>query len=496
MSGAQVALAATATLPLAAVATAAPAQSVGVQAEAPLGQITQEVPAPAAQTQIAQPLAAEAEIALEQIAQADRSVLSPGFSRLLGAVVRIDVWETSFDDGIRTTQRGFGSGAIVNEEGYILTNAHVVSPYVERIMVTLNSLERVPAKLIGWDHWTDLAVIRLDMEDVAARNLHFTHAVFGDSATLYPGQTVYAVGTPNGLSRTVTRGIISNTTRYFEGRTVGNGYETGYFNTWLQTDAAINPGNSGGPLALPDGEIIGINTRAYLGANNLAFAVPSSIAQEVLRELIDDGQIERSTIGVLLGAMQDLENFFHLKVNQGVLVQSVDPGSPAEKAGLRPGDILMAIDGQAVDGRFPEQLPAIQRRIASVPVGEAVRLELSRSGRPVEVAVTTEPLQSRVGQMQAFGQWGMSVQKISLAVAREEQLRTADGVRVMGIQSGFPASEAGLQRGDIIIGVNSEPLHNVDQLRQVYENYQKIPQRILLEVTRNRQEIYLVLRPR
>src|SRR5690606_6384870 len=175
-----------------------------------------------------------------------------------------------------------------------------------------------------------------------SRGLQFGHAGFGDSSALYPGQTVYAVGTPNGLSRTVTRGIISNTTRYFEGRTVGDGYETGYFNTWLQTDAAINPGNSGGPLALPDGQIIGINTRAYLGANNLAFAVPGNIAREVLTALIDKGRIERTDIGILLGAMQDLENFFHLKVNQGVLIQSVNPGSPAEKAGLRPGDILMA----------------------------------------------------------------------------------------------------------------------------------------------------------
>lgn len=477
--------------------TLAPAEPVAEgalsqsQASAPQSQAT------ASQVQAVSPQSQAVATRLEAVVpQGDQQLLGSGFVRLLEAVVRIDVWETRFSDGVRTTGRGFGSGVIIDEQGHILTNAHVVSPYVERIMVTLNNLERVPAKLVGWDHWTDLAVIALEMGEIRSRGLQFGHARFGDSATLYPGQTVYAVGTPNGLSRTVTRGIISNTTRYFEGRTVGNGYETGYFNTWLQTDAAINPGNSGGPLALPDGEVVGINTRAYLGANNLAFAVPGNIAKEVLKALIDKGRIERTDIGILLGAMQDLENFFHLKVNQGVLIQSVNPGSPAEKAGLRPGDILMAINGRAVDGRFPEQLPAIQRQIASAAAADTLHLEISRNGKPLQVDVVAEPLQSRVGQMQAFAQWGMSVQKISLAVAREEQLRSADGVRVMGAQGGFPAAEAGLQRGDVIVAANGERLHDLAQLERIYENYRQTPQRILLEVTRNRQEIYLVLRPR
>ena len=208
-----------------------------------------------------------------------------GFKNLLEAVVRLDVREASFRDGTRKMVRGVGSGVILDQEGYILTNAHVVGPDVEDILVTLPSLERVTAELIGWDHWTDLALLKMDVASLGERGIAYSHAPFGDSRTLYPGQSIFAVGTPNGLTRTVTRGIISNPNRYFSASNQIRGYETGYFNTWLQTDAAINPGNSGGPLVDEAGRIVGINTRSYLGANNLSFAVPASIAHIVHRSL-------------------------------------------------------------------------------------------------------------------------------------------------------------------------------------------------------------------
>lgn len=176
---------------------------------------------------------------------------SAGFENLLQSVVKIDVWEKSQKDGGSLTARSIGSGVIMDADGTVLTNAHVVNCYATKIVVTLANLERVKADFIGWDHWTDLALIRLDMEDVRRRGLEFSHAEFGNSADLKSGEVVYAVGTPHGFARTVTRGIISNASRYFEGTILNSGYETGNFNTWLQTDAAINPGNSGGPLALP-----------------------------------------------------------------------------------------------------------------------------------------------------------------------------------------------------------------------------------------------------
>lgn len=381
-------------------------------------------------------------------------------------------------------------------DGYILTNAHVVNPYAERILVTLNNLERVPANLIGWDHWTDLAVLRLDMDEMRTRSLGFSYARFGNSESLIPGETVYAVGTPNGLTRTVTRGIISNPNRFFEGSHVGRGYETGYFNTWLQTDAAINPGNSGGPLVLSDGQVIGINTRGYLGANNLGFAVPSTIAREVMETLIREGRVTRSYLGLSPGPLQDLETFYELESNRGMLVQSVDPGSPAAEAGIRAGDIVLKIDGEEVDGRFPEQLPGIQRRIAQRPVGSSVTFEIKRGQETFDVSAATEMLMSRVGEEYAFEEWGMGVQKVSRSTARENQLRSDDGVIVLGTQPGFPAAEAGLRPGDIITKVNRESIDSLDQLKEKYASYQETPDRVLFEVLRNHQVSFVVLKPR
>lgn len=419
-----------------------------------------------------------------------------GFARLLESVVRLDVWTTTFAGGAEQTQRGVGSGVIISELGQILTNAHVANPYAERVRVTLNSLETVEAEFVGWDHWTDLAVVQLDLDEVEERGLIFAYADFGDSAALEPSDPVFAVGTPNGLTRTVTRGIISNTDRYFQGRTVSGGYETGEFNTWLQTDAAINPGNSGGPLVTPTGEVIGINTRAYLGSNNLAFAVPGNVARDVLAKLIAEGSVTRSYVGLVPGPLQDLENFFQLETNQGMLVQNVDPGSPADEAGLTAGDIVLEIDGQAVDGRFPEQLPSILHSIAARPVGSEIEITLKEGEITRNLTLLTEPLKSRVGDKKAFADWGMAVQKISRAVAREEKLENDDGVRIIGVQPGYPAAEANLRRNQDIIAVNREPLNSLEQLEAVYEAYEANPQRVLLEVRQNHQVSLRVLKPR
>ncbi|MGH7994860.1 MAG: S1C family serine protease, partial [Opitutaceae bacterium] len=368
--------------------------------------------------------------------------MSPGFQRLLDSVARIDVREMSFSDGARRFEASIGSGVILSSDGLVLTNAHVVGPRAVEISVTLSSLEQVGARLVGWDHWTDLAVLRLDMAAVRRRHLTFSHGVFGDSNHLYPGETVYAVGTPYGLTRTVTRGIISNTHRYFESEDGVDGYETGNFNTWLQTDAAINPGNSGGPLVTPDGRIVGITSRAYLGADNLGFAIPSNTARTVMAGLVKDGAIVRSTIGIRLAALRDLESFYDLALNQGVLIDAVDPGSPADRAGLHVGDIVLALDGRPVDGRFPEELPPIQNAIASRPVGSKLILTVKGGSGVRRVMVVTERLESAVGEEGLLDHWGLSVRKVTRQYAREHQLASADGVLVLGVQPGYPADVA------------------------------------------------------
>ena len=424
-----------------------------------------------------------------------QAAMSRGFERLLEAVVRIDVREVAYEDGAQRFTSGVGSGVIVSDNGLILTNAHVASPRSVELSVTLASLEQVRATLIGWDHWTDLALLQLDMADAKRRGLAFTYARLGESEKLFAGQTVYAVGTPHGLTRTVTRGIISNPRRYFADNTGVRGYETGAFNTWLQTDAAINPGNSGGPLVTEDGRVVGINSRGYLGADNLAFAIPASTAREVLAKLTAEGRVTRSYLGIVPGALRDLEGFYQLALNTGMLINSVDPGSPAAAAGLRGGDILLAIDGVAVDGRFPEQLPPIQHRIASYPLGAAVTLRVKRGEASFDATATTEELVSRVGEEASLPAWGLSVRKVSRTYARENQLPDAEGVLVIGVQRGFPAQVAGLSRGDVIPTINREPVTTLDAVKAAATAYAAAPQSVLIEARRNYRVSLYVLKP-
>jgi len=421
--------------------------------------------------------------------------MSGGFDRLLDSVVRIDVRELNFEDGARRIDASIGSGVILSRDGLILTNAHVAGPKAVEINVTLSNLERVGAKLVGWDHWTDLSLLRINLDDAKRRGLQFKHAEFGDSEKLYVGEVVYAVGTPHGLTRTVTRGIISNNNRYFEDTEGVDGYETGNFNTWLQTDAAINPGNSGGPLVTEDGRVVGITSRAYLGANNLGFAIPAETARRVVAGLVRDGSITRSYVGIVLKALQDLEGFYDVATNSGVLVDSVEAGSPAATAGLRAGDVVLAIDGKKVDGRFPEQLPPIQNQIASQPVGSSLVLDYKRGSRELSATLVTARLDSRMGEEWVSDPWGIGVRKVSSAFARENQLTDETGVLVIGVQRGFPAEVAGLARGDIITKINQVPVTSLDAMRQIDAQYAAKPGPTLFEVQRDRRVTLVVLKP-
>jgi serine protease Do len=423
------------------------------------------------------------------------AAMSRGFNQLLDAVVKIDVRELTFEAGARRFGSGIGSGVILSEDGLVLTNAHVVSPRSVEVLVTLASLERVNAKLVGWDHWTDLAVLRLDLEEVKRRGLTFRAAAFGDIKKLEVGETVYAVGTPFGLTRTATRGIISNNNRYFEDSRGVNGYETGTFNTWLQTDAAINPGNSGGPLVTSDGRVVGINSRGYSGADNLGFAIPANIAKRVMGELVKNGSVTRSYIGIVPRELRDFEGFYALSLNTGLLINNVDLGSPAARAGVKAGDILLAINETRVDGRFPEQLPPIQNLIASHPIGTTLKLTVKRGTETHEFPVVTEKLESRVGEEWAFEKWGMSVRKVSRTFARENQLPDEDGVVVIGVQPGYPANVAGVNRGDVLTKVNQQPLESLDVLKRAHAAYEATPEPVLVEVMRNRQISLVVFKP-
>lgn len=408
-----------------------------------------------------------------------------GFDNLLESVVKIDVWERSQENGGNHIVRSVGSGVIMKDDGTILTNAHVVNSYAFKIIVTLPNLERVRAHFIGWDHWTDLALIKLDEEDLKARSLKFKTAQFGDSDKLKAGNVVYAVGTPHGFARTVTRGIVSNTSRFFEGTILDSGYETGNFNTWIQTDAAINPGNSGGPLVTPDGKVVGINTRAYTNSNNLGFSVPSNVAKKIMEGLSKDKTIVRSYIGISPAPLQDMEKFFDVDMNKGMLVRNVDKGSPAANAGILPGDIVLSINGTDVDGRFPEQLPAIMNMLSEIEIGKQIELLISRNSKVFTKKLTCEKLESRVGLEYTLDKWGVGMREITKVFAREAKIDADSNLMVIGVRDGYPFGMAKIERGDIITAINRKKISNTQELKSAYEEYLKNPKKTLVEVNRD-----------
>src|SRR6266480_1338574 len=232
------------------------------------------------------------------------------------AVVRIDVKEENYSEGKRKLQSGIGSGVIIDEQGRILTNYHVAGRAAE-IYVTLFNKERVPAKLIGDDHWTDLAIVQMDPETIKSRKIDFKFSELGVSNTLIPGQDVMAIGTPFGLARTMTLGVVSNNERtFYPDKMKIDEYETGEFANWIQMDTPINPGNSGGPLVDMRGRVVGINTRG--GGQNLNFAIPIDTAKEVIAAILKaatsekKGRVDRSDLGIDLKPLQDLETFYSI----------------------------------------------------------------------------------------------------------------------------------------------------------------------------------------
>jgi serine protease Do len=414
------------------------------------------------------------------------------------AVVRLDVAQEIYERGKRTLQRGIGSGVIFSPDGYILTNYHVAGRAAE-IKITLANKERVNATLIGDDHWTDLAVVRLDMDELKEKGIDFQYATLGTSEGLVPGQDVIAIGTPFGLSRTLTLGVVSNTERTFYPQEQDiDGYETGSFSNWIQMDTPIAQGNSGGPLVDLNAKVVGVNTRGIPG-QNLNFAIPIDTAKRVMEEILataevnDDGSVEtkgrvtRGDLGLQLQPLQDLESFFGVDVNEGVLVGSVDRGSPAAEAGLRPQDILMSIDGQPTNVRFPEQLAAVRRMIAGLVPETEVSLTVLREGEEQTFTATTGKLESRIGEERELEEWGMSVRDVTRVFANDRRLNDDTGVVITSTRAGYAADEAGLQNGDVIRSVNGKAAEDLEAFMSLYEAAEESGRdRILLRIQRGR----------
>lgn len=367
-----------------------------------------------------------------------------------------------------------GSGFIISPDGYVVTNEHVAgqSRFVKCV---LQSKAEYDAEVVGVDPFTDVAVLRLktDRKD-------FPTVRLGSSAKLEPGQTVLALGSPHGLSRSVSAGIVSVTDRYLGpgGQYLSEQDENSApYNNWIQTDAAINSGNSGGPLVNLRGEVVGINTRKLLGADNVGFAIPIDIAREVVAKLVADGKVERSSVGV---SIQEMMRKTDDPAVKGVLIADIEPLSPAEEAGIRPGDVLQAINGMPVDARYVEGLPAVRKAIADLPVGSEAVLRIARDGNESDVTVKTVEKDRLEGQQVEFREWGFTGAQVTPLVARQEQIPLNTGVRVSGTQVGSIAANARLQAGDIILRVDGRDIDGLETLRTLYDELVASRKRLVL----------------
>ena len=342
----------------------------------------------------------------------------------------------------RIPQRSLGSGIIVDPTGIALTNAHVVERATDIEVITLDGSKH-RAKVIGMDKKTDLAVLRLD----DGRN-SFRFARLGDSDKVQVGDWVIAVGSPYGLQSTVTAGIISAKARQID---------QGPFDDFLQTDAAINPGNSGGPLVNMQGEVIGINTAIVAGGSGIGFAIPSNMARKIYTELRDKGRVTRGWLGVSIQPLSaDLAREFGVKDTKGVLVKEVVPESPAAKAGVQRGDIIVEFEGKKLEG--PGDL---QRAVGLTAPDQTARLKLLRDQgeKTLEVKVGQAPDEREARERQggrARSLLGLEVRPITPDVAARLNLRSTEGVLVARVEDGSSAAEAGIQRGDIIKQVNRQ----------------------------------------
>lgn len=388
-------------------------------------------------------------------------------SRVLPALVHVQPISEVSTGGQTRRETGVGSGVIIDAAGTIVTNYHVVGKEATRIFCTLASKERVGADLIGGDPYTDIAVIRLKADDLKH---DAPYAVLGRSADLQEGEFVIALGSPMSLSRSITHGIISCRDRFLgvDGRLPG-GEQTGNFNTWIQTDAAINFGNSGGPLVNLQGEVIGINSRrGSVFADNLGFAIPIDVVREVVDQILRDGRVVRSTIGIDLQPLQELEDFFGFDAPAGALIAGIAPNSPAERGGLRVGDILLRFGGTETAARYAEQIPAVYKTIADTPVGETVAVEAYRLGQRVSLEVVTQELGESVGEEFGAADWGFTVRAITEQDARDRRLEDRTGVLVSSKSAEERSQLRWLSPGDVIRAINGEDVASLERFREIY----------------------------
>ncbi len=358
--------------------------------------------------------------------------------------------------------RSLGSGVIIDSKGYIVTNNHVVAD-ADKIMVRLFDEREFSAEVVGRDKKTDLALIRIETDS------ELPVAKLGDSEKIEVGSWVVAIGNPFGLEATVTAGIISA-----KGRMIGSGP----YDNFLQTDAAINPGNSGGPLFNLKGEVIGINTAIISrsgGSMGIGFASPINMAKTIIKQLKDNGRVTRGWLGVRIQTVTaELAKALGMDDKRGALVASVEPDSPAQRAGVQAGDVIVRFDGRVV--KRMKELPAV---VAQVPVGTKVDMQVFRKGRLKTLQVVIAALDeeevadsgSRSSPAGTTQSMGMTVQTLTKELlARMKMPEDTPGVLVADVKSGGIAEDAGIRPGDVIIEIDRKPVNSIADFTSATEN--------------------------
>ena len=368
----------------------------------------------------------------------------------------------------RMPTQGFGSGFIVEANGVILTNAHLVEG-AEEVRVRLPDRREFKGKVAGVDKLTDIAVVKIDAKDLPVVRL-------GNPQDVRVGEWVVAIGAPFGFENTVTAGIISATARSLP---------EGTYVPFIQTDAAVNPGNSGGPLFNMKGEVIGINSQIYSrtgGFQGLAFAIPIDVAANVEQQLLKTGKVERGRVGVgIQEVSQSLAQSFGLPRPQGALVASVEQGGPADKAGLKTGDVILAMDGKAVERS--NELPP---RVANVKPGNKTTFDVWRDGKKQQIAVTVGELKPEKIAAATEGQGGRGrgaskeaadTGKLGLALRQltESERKELNGAQGLVVEEASgAAARAGIQAGDVVTAINGKPVKSVEDVKKLVPEHGQI----------------------